>query len=257
MSLNPRITDWPRQVVWIVGASSGIGRATAHALHARGATLYVSGRQQSALDQFAREHPGASALPVDVTDPVALRQAARLIVAQTGRIDLVMACQGHYTPLRATDFNLGEMLQHNQVNYIGSLNLLDAVMPFLLAARAGHISLVGSVAGYRGLPKALAYGPTKAALINLADVLYLDLKPRGLGVSIINPGFVATALTANNGFQMPALLSPEQAAMHIIAGWEKGRFEVHFPLRFTAWLKALQMVWHGLYFALMRRTTGL
>ena len=257
MPLNPRITDWSRQVVWIVGASSGIGRATAHALHARGASVVVSARNQAALDQFVREHPGASAVRLDVTDATAVRQGARQVLAQAGRIDLVMACQGHYEPLRASEFNLGAMLQHLQVNYVGTLNLLDAVIPYLLAAKAGHISLVGSVAGYRGLPKALAYGPTKAALINLADGLYLDLKSRGLGVSIINPGFVATALTANNGFAMPALLSPEQAAEHIVAGWEKGRFEMHFPLRFTAWLKVMQVLWHGLYFALMRRTTGL
>jgi NAD(P)-dependent dehydrogenase (short-subunit alcohol dehydrogenase family) len=139
--------------------------------------------------------------------------------------------------------------------------VLDAVLPQLLRqAAAGanaHLSLVGSVAGYRGLPNGLAYGPTKAALINLAETLYLDLQPRGVGVSLINPGFVETPLTAGNGFEMPALISPEQAADHIVAGWEAGRFEIHFPKRFTWWLKLGRLLGDGLYFAAIRRATGL
>ena len=125
------------------------------------------------------------------------------------------------------------------------------------AGHAAHLSLVASVAGYRGLPNALAYGPTKAALINLAEVLFLDLRPRGVGVSVINPGFVETPLTAGNPFEMPALITPAEAARHIVAGWEAGRFEVHFPKRFTLWLKALRLLGDGPYFAAIRRATGL
>jgi short-subunit dehydrogenase len=131
------------------------------------------------------------------------------------------------------------------------------VLPHLLAQRAGHLSLVSSVAGYRGLPKALAYGPTKAALINLAQTLYLDLGPSGIGVSIVNPGFVRTPLTAGNDFHMPALITPEQAAAEILAGLARGEFEIHFPKRFTRWLKALSHLGDGLYFAAVRRSTGL
>ena len=119
------------------------------------------------------------------------------------------------------------------------------------------MSLVASVAGYRGLPNGLAYGPTKAALINLAETLYLDLQPHGVGVSLINPGFVETPLTADNRFAMPALISPEQAANHILAGWQAGRFEIHFPKRFTWWLKLGRLLGDSLYFAAIRRATGL
>ena len=141
-----------------------------------------------------------------------------------GRIDLVMYCAGHYQPLRATEFQLSEMLRHQQVNYVGALNLLDAVLPIVTPLRRGHISLVASVAGYRALPLSLGYGPTKAALIHLAEGLYLDLHSLGIGVSIINAGFVDTALTAGNQFSMPALISPETAAQSILDGWERGTF---------------------------------
>ena len=123
--------------------------------------------------------------------------------------------------------------------------------------QGAHVSLVASVAGYRGLPNALAYGPTKAALINLAEVLFLDLQPRGVGVSVINPGFVETPLTAGNAFEMPALITPAEAAEQILRGWAAGRFEIHFPKRFTLWLKALRFAPDWLYFAAIRRSTGL
>ena len=110
------------------------------------------------------------------------------------------------------------------------------------------MSLVSSVSGYRGLPNALAYGPTKAALINLAQTLYLDLGERGIGVSLINPGFVETPLTAHNTFRMPALMKPERAAAEILAGWAAGAFEIHFPKRFTRWLKAMNHLGDALYF---------
>jgi short-subunit dehydrogenase len=133
----------------------------------------------------------------------------------------------------------------------------EAVMPAMLAAQRGHLSYVSSVAGFRGLPKSLAYGPTKAALINLAEALYIDLHDEGLGVSIINPGFVDTPLTSQNTFHMPALIKPAQAAIEIIAGWEAGRFEIHFPKRFTRWLKIMRCLPYSLYFKMTRRFTGL
>jgi NAD(P)-dependent dehydrogenase (short-subunit alcohol dehydrogenase family) len=261
MALNPRITDWNGRVCWLVGASSGIGRATAARLHAAGARVIVSARNAAALDAFAREHASAEALALDTTDLDAVRAAAQGIVARHGRIDLAFYCAGHYKPQRATAFDLDEMLKHQRINVTGAYHLLDAVLPSLLrqaaAGQPAHVSLVASVAGYRGLPKALAYGPTKAALINLAEVLYLDLQPQGVGVSIVNPGFVETPLTAGNEFQMPALITPEQAAQHIVDGWRDGTFEIHFPKRFTLWLKAMRCLSDGLYFAAIRRSTGL
>ena len=136
--------------------------------------------------------------------------------------------------MRATDFDLGAALQHLQVNYVGALHLLDAVLPVLLQQGHGHLSLVASVAGYRGLPQALAYGPTKAALINLAETLYLDLQPRGIGVSVVNPGFVETPLTAQNAFRMPALITPEAAARRDPARLAARRLRDPLPEAFHA-----------------------
>lgn len=257
MALNPRITDWQGRVVWLVGASTGIGRATAAALHARGAQVIVSARNAGALKAFEASHPGSVGMALDVTDREAVSRAAQQIVLQHGRIDLAFYCAGYYKAMRATQFDLDEAVRHQQVNYVGALYLLDAVLPVLLQQKSGHLSLVSSVAGYRGLPNSLAYGPTKAALINLAETLYLDLQPLGIGASVINPGFVETPLTAQNEFAMPALLTPEQAAEEILKGWAQGRFEIHFPKRFTLCLKALTHVSDALYFRAIRWSTGL
>jgi short-subunit dehydrogenase len=257
MALNPRIESWDGRLAWIVGASTGIGRATAKALHQRGARVAVSARNAVALEQLALECPGAIVLPFDVTDRAAVAAAYHRLTELHGVPDLSFACAGHYLPQRATEFSLVEMKRHMDINYIGPLHLLDVLLPDILASGRGHLSLMGSVAGYRGLPQALAYGPTKAALNNLAEVLYLDLHGLGIGVSIVNPGFVETSLTAQNDFHMPALMSAADAAEAIIEGWSAGRFEIHFPRRFTWGLKALQHVSHGLYFAAVRRATGL
>lgn len=257
MALNPRITDFNGRVVWLVGASTGIGRATASALHARGAQVIVSARNAGALKAFENSHPGSVGLALDVTDRDAVSRATQQLVLHHGRIDLALYCAGYYKAMRATEFDLDEALRHQEVNYVGALHLLDAVLPVLRQQRSGHLSLVSSVAGYRGLPNSLAYGPTKAALINLAETLYLDLQPLGIGASVINPGFVETPLTAQNEFAMPALLTPEQAAEEILKGWAQGRFEIHFPKRFTLCLKALTHVSDALYFRAIRWSTGL
>ena len=256
MSFNPQLADWRDKNVWLVGASSGIGQATAHALHAAGANVFVSARNAGALADFVQSHPGAVALALDVTDRPALKKAAQTLLA-TGPLDLVMYCAGYYKELRASAFDLTEMLRHNEVNYCGALYLLDAVLPALLAQKSGHISLISSVAGYTGLPQSLAYGPTKAALINLAETLYLDLKDSGIGVSLVCPGFVETPLTAQNEFAMPALITPAQAADEILQGWRKGAFEIHFPKRFTRWMKILRLLPYGARFAAVRKITSL
>jgi NAD(P)-dependent dehydrogenase (short-subunit alcohol dehydrogenase family) len=250
--LNPPMTDWSGKTVWMIGASTGIGRATASALHARGARVVVSARKAQALDAFVAEHPGSLALALDTTDGTAIQTATQHLLAQ-GPLDCVVYCAGHYQAMRADAIDLPDMLRHVDVNYLGALRVMDAVLPALIARGAGHFSLVGSVAGYRGLPNSLAYGPTKAAMINLAETLYLDLHARGIGVSIINPGFVQTPLTAGNEFDMPALLTPEQAAQAIVKGWAQGRFEIHFPKRFTLWLKLLRVLPNRLFFSLVRK----
>ncbi len=255
MPLNPRIEQWTGRSAWLVGASTGIGRATASRLHAAGARVIVSARNAGALDAFVAEHPGSEAIALDATDRDAMRDAARRIVGTNGALDMAVYCAGTYSPMRAGDFDLDVALRHVQVNYVGALHLLDAVLP--LMNRGAHLSLVASVAGFRGLPQALAYGPTKAAMINLAETLYMDLKPRGIAVSVVNPGFVETPLTAHNEFHMPALITPEEAAREIVRGWERGEFEIHFPKRFTLWLKGLRLLGYGAYFAAVRKSTGL
>jgi NAD(P)-dependent dehydrogenase (short-subunit alcohol dehydrogenase family) len=261
MRLNPPIDDWNGRVAWIVGASTGIGRAVAEQLHDAGATVVASARTAATLAEVARERPRVEPLALDATDRAAFRSAAQGIVERHRRIDFVLYCAGHYQPQRATAFDLDKMLRHLDVNLAGAYHCLDAVLPALLrqahAGQPAHLSLVGSVAGYRGLPNALAYGPTKAALINLADVLFLDLRPKGVAVSIVNPGFVETPLTAQNTFTMPALITPAEAARAMRAGWAAGRFEIHFPKRFTRTLKALRLLGDGAYFAAIRRATGL
>ena len=254
--MNPRIADWRGRRAWIVGASSGIGRATASALHAQGAVVTVSARGADALQAFTAQHAGATALPCDVTDDASVRAAAEAVLAN-GAPDLVLYCAGHYRAMRAAEFDLAELQRHLDVNYVGALRLLAAVLPALRVRGAGHISLVGSVAGYRALPRSLAYGPTKAALIQLAETLYMDLHDEGLGVSIVNPGFVETPMTAQNRFRMPALISPDEAARALLRGWARGRFEIHYPLRFTLVLKALALLPPWLYVPLVRKGTGL
>ena len=253
MALNPRIIDWRGKRVWLVGASSGIGRATASILHAQGAQVVVSARNARGLEDFVAQHPGAQALPLDVTDANAVRAAA-LIAQGQGGLDMLVYCAGHYREMSATHLDLPDMLRHNQINYLGALLVLDAVMPALVQRR-GHLSLVGSVAGYVGLPKSLAYGPTKAALINLAESMYLDLHTLGVGVSVVNPGFVETPLTAQNEFAMPALMSAEQAAQAMVAGWQRGEFEIHFPKRFSWVMKLLRLLPYRFFFPLVHRIT--
>ena len=256
MPFNSPITDWQGKSVWLVGASSGIGQATAHALHQAGARVFVSARNADALRAFTASHPGATAIPMDVTDREAVMAAAQTVLA-SGPLALMLYCAGYYKALRATDFSLDEMLQHNQVNYVGAVQVLGVVLPGMLAQRSGHVSLISSVAGYRGLPQGLAYGPTKAALINLAETLYVDLQDHHIGVSLVCPGFVETPLTAHNKFTMPGLIKPEQAAVAILKGWGHGQFEIHFPRRFTLWMKALALLPARLYFPMIRRLTGL
>jgi short-subunit dehydrogenase len=256
MSLNPQFSDWQGKRVWLVGASTGIGKATAELLHAKGAQVIVSARSLKPLQELAAQCAGLNILQLDATDEAAVNAACAQLQA-TGPLDLVMYCAGIYQPLRAQELKSEIMAQHMQVNYLGAVYVTQAVLPAMLAAKQGHLSYVSSVAGFRGLPKALAYGPTKAAMINMAEALYIDLHDEGLGVSIINPGFVDTPLTSQNTFRMPALITPEQAAIEIVTGWEKGKFEMHFPKRFTTWLKFMRSAPDSLYFKMTRQFTGL
>lgn len=258
MPLNAPVTDWSAQRVWVVGASTGIGAAIARELQTRGARVALSARGAERLEALAALAPDRSLpVPLDVTDAHAVRAAHDTILAAWGGVDVVLAVAGNYVPLRATEFDAGAIGRLFDVNVQGVLNVLGPVLPAMIARRGGHVAIVASVAGYRGLPKALGYGPTKAALINLAEVLYLDLAPMGVGVHIVNPGFVRTPLTDGNDFKMPALIEPEEAARETLRGLERGEFETHYPKRFTRWLKLLRVLPYRWYFPLVHRITGL
>ncbi len=255
--MNPRLKDWRGQRVWIIGASSGIGAALAHELRERGAKLALSARNGSALQLLAAEDVSALVLPFDITQAAGALRARDEILATWGGIDLVLVVAGTYQKMRADDFDLTAAKQLVETNLNGTLNCLAAVLPTLLAQGRGGIGIVASVAGLSGLPQALIYGPTKAALINLCESLYLDLHARGIAVYLINPGFVATPLTAKNDFTMPALISAETAAQQIVRGIKRGDFHIHFPRRFTNWLRVLRLLPYRLYFWLIHKGTGL
>jgi NAD(P)-dependent dehydrogenase (short-subunit alcohol dehydrogenase family) len=254
--LNAPMADWQGRRVWLVGASTGIGLACAQALRAVGAHVVVSARNPQGVLDWAAQDPGVQWRALDVTDAAQVQATARALL-QEGPLDMLVYAAGYYRAQRATALDLDELLQHDKVNYQGALQVLHAVLPDMLARHNGHISLLSSVAGWRGLPNGLAYGPTKAALTHLAETLYLDLQDQGIGVSVVNPGFVATPLTAQNQFTMPALISPEQAARDMLKGWAQGQFDIHFPKRFTRWLRLLRLLPYRLYFPLVRRFTGL
>jgi NAD(P)-dependent dehydrogenase (short-subunit alcohol dehydrogenase family) len=258
--MNKPITDWRGKRVWLLGASSGIGAALARALLLQGARVAVSARSTAKLETVVRDCPAGVVLPCDAADPASIAKAWQSLLQQWQGVDLAIYIAGDYVPMRAWAVDMAAAQRMIDVNLVGAVNFAACVVPQLLAQDdapvRGEIAFVASVAGYRGLPKSLIYGPTKAALINFAEALALDLQPRGIGVRLINPGFVATPLTAGNDFSMPALQSAEEAAASIIAGYCSRAFEIHFPKRFTCVMKLLALLPARLYFPLVRRLTG-
>jgi len=207
---------------------------------------------------MAAKHCGnVAVLPLDINDAPALAAATQQIVARWGGLDLLVLMAGDYAPMRAYELDLEVARRMIQTNIQGYLNALAPVIPLMMKQASGTLCLVSSVAGFRGLPKSLIYGPTKAAIINLAETMYMDLSDKGIGVCVVNPGFVRTPLTAGNEFKMPALIEPDEAAREIVAGLEKGHFEIHFPKRFTGWLKLMRHLPYTLYFPAIRKMTGL
>ena len=259
MSLNTKITDWSKKRVWIIGASTGIGAALADALHSRQAKVAISARSADKLNAMVTRFGASRAisLPLDITKVETIKAAEQKLVEAWGGYDLVVFMAGDYNAMRAWEIDLDVAKKMIDVNWGGFMNGLSVVIPRFLQAKSGGIALVSSVAGYRGLPKSLIYGPTKAALINLAETMYIDLKEKGLDVYLICPGFVKTPMTDKNDFEMPSLITPEAAALEIINGFEKGEFEIHFPKRFTNMLKILRHLPYSLYFAAIKKSTKL
>ena len=255
--MNPKIQDWRGVRVWVVGASTGIGAATAQHLLSLGARVALSARNETALQQLAAGSGNAMILPLDVTNRSQLLAARDQLMAAWQGVDLVLMVAGVYREMRADAIDIDAVEQMLDVNLRAVFHVLDAVLPTMLAQGRGGVGIVSSVAGFGGLPRALGYGPTKAALINLAETLYLDLHAKGLGVYLINPGFVDTPATKQNDFEMPALISPQEAAVQIVRGIERGEFHIHFPRRFTNWLRFAQLLPYRAYFWLIHKVTGL
>lgn len=259
---NPRLNDWQGRRVWLIGASAGIGAALAQALAARGAVLTLTARNKAAIEALAAQcGSGVRILVADVTDEAALDEIfARFDSGDEPLPDIGIYLAGDYTPLDAAngESTLPSLHRMLAVNYSAGADWSIRFAQRLLARKHRNlpcgIALVASVAGYAGLPQALGYSPSKAALIRYAECLHLDLAPHGIGVWSINPGFVATRLTAQNDFKMPALISADEAAREIIAGLATGRFEIHFPKRFTRLMKLLSVLPYALSLPLIRRS---
>lgn len=256
MPLNPPIRDWRGRRVWVVGGSTGIGAATAERLLAAGARVAVSARSASTLEARFARHAECLRLPADVREPATLEASLAAIVARWGGLDLAIACAGTYREMRAIAPDAKAAGEIWRTNFEGSFNVYTTCLAQWIAQRGGALALVSSAAGYTGLPNSLAYGASKAALINLAESLWLDLARHGIAVTLINPGFVETPLTARNRFRMPAIISAEQAAEEILRGFARGAFEIHFPRRFTRGLKLVALLPHRPRFWCIRRFTG-
>ncbi len=236
--------------MWITGASTGIGREVALQLAAAGVTVAASARSADKLKAIA---PSVHAFPLDVTDRDAVIATVAKIEATLSPIDLALFAAGTYTPLDPSHIDPAEFAHTMSVNYLGVVNCLAAMLPPMRKRRSGRIAWIASVAGYRGLPKAGSYGPSKAALINLAESLKPELELSGVALSVVNPGFVETPMTDRNDFKMPFLMQPADAARLTIKGLADGRFEVAYPWRFVFILKLARVLPYSLFFWLIRK----
>ncbi len=242
------------KTAWITGSSSGIGRALAKRLVADGYQVAVSARNAGSLAELAAEHPGRIfAYPLDVTDHEAVRQVVDAVTAAHGPIDLAVFAAGSYTRDYAKDFSVERMRQMFDLNVMGTAHCLEAVMPGMIARKAGHIAVVASVTAYVGLPGAASYGATKAALNSLCEALHPELAQHGVTLSVVNPGFVATPLTEKNDFPMPFLVSSDEAADIIAKGLSQEKFEIIFPWKMALAIRLLHALPHRLRFALTRK----
>jgi short-subunit dehydrogenase len=236
--------------IWIIGASSGIGRALAVKLAREGAILALSARREEHLNALNDELGGKHMVcPLDVSDVAAFANCAKTIENSLPRLDSIIFMAAVYEPSRLEVMDIEAAHTMAAVNFGGALNTIHAALPVLKAQGRGQLALCGSVAGYRGLPGGQPYSATKAAIINLAESLRAEEKY--LDIKVINPGFVRTPMTDKNDFKMPMIIEPEQAAESIAKGLQKSGFEIHFPGRLTYLLKTLRLLPSFLYFMIV------
>lgn len=253
------VAEAPKQkIVWITGASQGIGAAVVLRLAADGWIVAASARQTEKLAELSRQ-----ALPLtgrvvpfqlDVTDEAACAQVFEAVEEQLGAVDLVILNAGTHESINGTKFSVAPVRRLIEINLMGTVNCLAPVIDRFVERKSGRIGVVASLVGYRGLPTASGYGASKAGLINMCEALRPELAGQNVVLSCITPGFVRTPLTDKNPFPMPFLMDVETAAERIIKGLESNRFEITFPRRFACIMKLLRILPYWAYFAITRRT---
>lgn len=244
---------------WITGASTGIGRQLALELAQDGYHVIATARGLEKLQSLTEEAKAMGCtitpMPCDVTDEAAMAALVEQAEAEHGPIALAVMNAGNYWPTTGDDLKIDAYKKTFDVNFFGTLNGMTPVVEKFKQRGKGQICLVASVSGYAGLPNASAYGPSKAALNNLAESLKYDFDKMNIRIQLVNPGFIDTPLTEKNEFAMPALMPLNKAGRRFADGLSKGGFELHFPRRFTFFIKALNLLPHPLYFWIMKKIT--
>lgn len=240
-------------VAWVTGASGGIGRELVTLLAARGVKIAATARGAERLEALAAAVDGVSAFPADVTQPAALRDCVGDIEARLGPIDLVLVGAGAYAPFELRNIDVDGSRRMMAVNVDGVVNTLAAVLPAMLARRRGHVVLMGSLFGYSGWPGNGGYGASKAAVINLAESLKLELAGTGVDVTVVNPGFVDTELNASYQGPKHYVMKPEKAARRIMKKLDGRPYEIAFPGRVALFLKTVRLLPWALSAPLVRR----
>jgi len=237
--------------IWITGASSGIGKAAAEKFAKEGWKVAVSARRKELLDELAKNQ-NITSFQLDVTNREQINNVFKRILNEFGGVDICLFSSGTYEPKDEQNIDPDKIKNVMNVNFLGVIDCVKAVEDFFKKKKSGHISIVSSIAGYRGLPNSSGYGPSKAALTNFSESIYFDFKKFGVRVSIVSPGFIKTPLTDKNEFPMPFLKTPEYAAEKIFKGLIKSSsFEIHFPKGLTLTLKFLRILPYKLYLFLV------
>ena len=238
-----------KKIIWITGASSGIGKALAIKFAENGWIVAASARRENLLNELKQINQNIYPFPLDVTEIENCKTVAKKILEQFKNIDICVFGTGMHDPKSEKTFNLKKIREIMEVNYFGTMNSINSIYEYFSEKKSGQISIISSVAGYRGLPAAGAYCASKAALTSFAESLNFDMLKKNVRVSLISPGFIKTPMTNQNDFPMPMIKSPEFAADKIYAGLiHKNNFEIHFPKSFTFLMKIIQILPNWLYF---------
>ena len=239
--------------IWITGASSGIGKALALKFAEENWQVAISARRKELLDELA-QNVNISSFPLDVTNDNSVNTAFSNILNEFSNLDLCVFCSGAYDPKLEKEINKEQIKKIMNINFFGVLNCIKTVEEYFKNKKEGHISIVSSVAAYRGLPNSSGYGPSKAALTNLTESLYFDFKKHNVRISLISPGFIKTPLTNQNTFNMPFIKTPTFAANKIYNGLIKSNaFEIHFPKELTVFLNFLRILPYRIYLFLINK----